>query len=571
MGVEAEISRVGGPLQATDLLTGGQRPSSVHETAVIYGHLLPPGPGARTKELKRRTVSSALAVVGVFYCPRPVCTCKSRNRSMSTTLIPTVTTRDFPLGDLRTERGDWLNAARLRYRIIGDVDAAREHGWILVFHALTGSADVPDWWGPLVGPGRALDTTRHAILSTNLLGGCYGSTSPIPWQASHGRAFPRLSSFDLAQAHVPLLAHLGVRRLALATGGSLGGMVTLQWGRVSPVPVDRLVVFAAPAATSAQAIAWNAAQRMAIEADPAWREGAYPEGQGPTAGLAAARAIAMITYRSAAEFADRFARSSTRTPGRFDADQYLRSQGDKLVARSMPPATSPSWTRWTCTTSAIWRRRRAKRQRAWPGGGRRGGLSASVLPRGSARAGRRVSSGWGQRALRRDRLPERPRRVSHRVGSGRGRSSPLTHRSHAGPLSFGAHPPGVSPWLKTRPPIPPPCRVRRRADPRCPIPTRMHVRDVLSRSFAEDRLSMDELDHRLDLAEHATSVVELQRLIADLAGDGLEDGGPAAPDPEVPERDFVFAIMSGAKTAGLLAAFPVTSRSSPAWAAWTSI
>ena len=252
---------------------------------------------------------------------------------MSTTLIPTVTTRDFPLGDLRTERGDWLNAARLRYRIIGDVDAAREHGWILVFHALTGSADVPDWWGPLVGPGRALDTTRHAILSTNLLGGCYGSTSPIPWQASHGRAFPRLSSFDLAQAHVPLLAHLGVRRLALATGGSLGGMVTLQWGRVSPVPVDRLVVFAAPAATSAQAIAWNAAQRMAIEADPAWREGAYPEGQGPTAGLAAARAIAMITYRSAAEFADRFARSSTRTPGRFDADQYLRSQGDKLVAR----------------------------------------------------------------------------------------------------------------------------------------------------------------------------------------------------------------------------------------------
>ena len=80
--------------------------------------------------------------------------------------------------------------------------------------------------------------------------------------------------------------------------------------------------------------------------------------------------------------------------------------------------------------------------------------------------------------------------------------------------------------------------------------TRMHVRDVLSRSFAEDRLSMDELDHRLDLAEHATSVVELQRLIADLAGDGLEDGGPAAPDPEVPERDFVFAIMSGAKRRG---------------------
>jgi homoserine O-acetyltransferase len=252
---------------------------------------------------------------------------------MSLALAPTATMRDFELGDLRTERGEILIDARMRYCILGDVDAAQENGWILVFHALTGSADVEAWWGPLVGPGRALDTSRHAILSTNLLGSCYGSTGPIPWQAAHGRAFPRLSSLDLARAHLPLLADLGVRRVALATGGSLGGMVTLQWGRISPVPVDRLVVFAAPAATSAQAIAWNAAQRMAIEADPAWRGGAYPEGDGPAAGLAAARAIAMITYRSAAEFAERFARSSTRAPGRFDADHYLRRQGDKLVAR----------------------------------------------------------------------------------------------------------------------------------------------------------------------------------------------------------------------------------------------
>jgi homoserine O-acetyltransferase len=252
---------------------------------------------------------------------------------VTTTLAPRAAARDFELGDLRTERGDVLRAARLRYRVLGDVEAAQDNGWILVFHALTGSADVEAWWGPLVGPGRALDTSRHAILSANLLGSCYGSTSPIPWQAAHGRAFPRLSSLDLARAHLPLLAELGVRRLALVTGGSLGGMVTLQWGRISPVPVDRLVVFAAPAATSAQAIAWNAAQRMAIEADPAWRGGAYPEGEGPVAGLAAARAIAMITYRSPAEFAERFARSSTRTPGRFDADHYLRRQGDKLVAR----------------------------------------------------------------------------------------------------------------------------------------------------------------------------------------------------------------------------------------------
>jgi homoserine O-acetyltransferase len=242
-------------------------------------------------------------------------------------------TQDLELGDFPTEQGELLASARLRYRVIGDVEAAQEHGWILVFHALTGSADVEAWWGPLVGAGLPLDPSRHAIVSSNLLGGCYGSTTPIRWQREHGRAFPRLTSLDLARAHAPLLTHLGVRRLALATGGSLGGMVALQWGRITPVPVDRLVVFAAPAATSAQAIAWNAAQRMAIEADPAWRGGRYPEGAGPVAGLAAARAIAMITYRSPAEFAERFGRESTRIEGRFDADHYLRRQGDKLVAR----------------------------------------------------------------------------------------------------------------------------------------------------------------------------------------------------------------------------------------------
>jgi homoserine O-acetyltransferase len=110
-------------------------------------------------------------------------------------------------------------------------------------------------------------------------------------------------------------------------------MVALEWGRRSSVALERLVVFAAPAATTAQAIAWNAVQRMAIEADPAWRRGRYFPGRGPSAGLAAARALAMITYRSGIEFDARFGRTSSRTPGRFDVDHYLRRQGEKLVAR----------------------------------------------------------------------------------------------------------------------------------------------------------------------------------------------------------------------------------------------
>jgi homoserine O-acetyltransferase len=251
-----------------------------------------------------------------------------------TTLVPGTTgVGDLALPPLRAADGRTLSGLRLRYRVAGNVPAAREQGWILVFHALTGSADVEQWWGPLVGPGKPLDTSRHAILAANLLGSCYGSTSPQEWAAEHDDPFPHLTPADLANAHIPLLEHLGVERIALATGGSLGGMVTLEWGRRSPVPVDRLVVFAAPAATSAQAIAWNTVQRMAIEADPAWRDGRYAAGQGPVAGLAAARALAMITYRTAVEFEARFGRTSSRTPGRFDVDHYLRRQGDKLVAR----------------------------------------------------------------------------------------------------------------------------------------------------------------------------------------------------------------------------------------------
>jgi homoserine O-acetyltransferase len=245
-------------------------------------------------------------------------------------------TLDFPIGQLTTSAGQSLSGLHLRYRVFGDVEAADENGWILVFHALTGSADVDGWWGPLVGAGKALDTSRHAILAANLLGSCYGSSSPAEWRVERGEKFPELTPSDLARAHIPLLEHIGVRRLALATGGSLGGMVALEWGRLTTVPTDRLVVFAAPGAASPQAIAWNAVQRISIEGDPAWKGGDYAPGEGPAAGLAAARALAMITYRSGAEFQARFGRLSSRCHGMFDVEHYLRRQGEKLVARFDP-------------------------------------------------------------------------------------------------------------------------------------------------------------------------------------------------------------------------------------------
>jgi homoserine O-acetyltransferase len=237
------------------------------------------------------------------------------------------------LAGFTTGAGELLPEARLAYRVTGNPDTARANGWIVVFHALTGSADVAAWWGPLIGPGRPLDTDRHAVVSANLLGSCYGSSGPREWQRLGRDGLPLVTTRDLARAFEALVSALGIEHVALATGGSLGGMVALQWGAMTAAAVDHLAVFAAPAVTSPQAIAWNAAQRMAIEADPAWQGGRYFPGPGPWAGLAAARAIAMITYRSASEFVARFGREQHTTPGRFDVESYLRRQGDKLVAR----------------------------------------------------------------------------------------------------------------------------------------------------------------------------------------------------------------------------------------------
>lgn len=237
------------------------------------------------------------------------------------------------IGPLFTDSGAVVDGLSLHYRVVGDVEAASVNGWILVFHALTGSADVGAWWGGMVGPGRPLDTSRHAVLAANLPGSCYGSTGPRQWRAAGRGTFPALSTRDIARTHEVLLDHLGVENVALATGGSLGGMIALQWGAITSRAVDRLAVMAAPAVTSSQSIAWNVAQRMAIEADPRWRGGEYAEDAQPASGLAAARAIAMITYRSGAEFDERFGRELSRQGDRLAVDAYLRRHGEKLVER----------------------------------------------------------------------------------------------------------------------------------------------------------------------------------------------------------------------------------------------
>jgi homoserine O-acetyltransferase len=228
-----------------------------------------------------------------------------------------------------------LPGAQVAYRTWGRLDRHRSNA-VLVCHALTGSADVDAWWPDLLGPGRALDPASDFIVCSNVLGSCYGTTGPAsrkpgaetPW----GPDFPAITIRDIVRTQAALLDLLGVERLRLVVGGSLGGMQVLEWALLFPERVEAI----APIATSARHSAWcvglSAAQRQAIAADPAWRGGHYMPDAPPRAGLAAARMVAMCAYRSPASFDLRFGRER-EDDGRFKVESYLQHQGHKLVDR----------------------------------------------------------------------------------------------------------------------------------------------------------------------------------------------------------------------------------------------
>jgi homoserine O-acetyltransferase len=229
------------------------------------------------------------------------------------------------LGPFDLESGARLAALRVAYRHDGPGPELAPQ--VLVIHALTGSADAAgDWWKPLIGPGRALDTERVGVLSANLLGGRYGTTGPTSPDPATGRpygtTFPAISTRDQARAQWTLLDTLGVPGLALVLGGSLGGMVSLEVALERPEAVRSVVPIAAPASTGALAVAWNAIQLALVD-----RLGED--------GLALARALAMTTYRSEADFDLRFGRA-VEADGMPSIVSYLHYQGQKLVRRFDP-------------------------------------------------------------------------------------------------------------------------------------------------------------------------------------------------------------------------------------------
>lgn len=238
-------------------------------------------------------------------------------------------------GAFELELGAVLHGVRIAWRSWGRLNSARDNA-VIVNHALTGSADVEAWWPELLGSGRALDPTRDYVICANVLGSCYGTTGPSSIDPAtgqrYGSRFPAITVRDMVRLQKRLVDDLGICSAASVIGGSLGGMLTLEWALLYPGFVRSLVSVAAAASQTAWAIGWSEAQRQAICADPDWQGGDYSQVRPPRAGLAAARSIAMLSYRHWGEFHSRFGRRC-REGGLYEAQSYLRHHGDTFVSR----------------------------------------------------------------------------------------------------------------------------------------------------------------------------------------------------------------------------------------------
>jgi homoserine O-acetyltransferase/O-succinyltransferase len=265
----------------------------------------------------------------------------------------------FPSGrPFALDAGVTLDQVTIAYETWGELDE-RASNAILLCHAWTGDShaaggpgrghSASGWWDEMVGPGKAIDTDRWFVVCANVLGGCQGSTgpaSPHPGDGSpYGSRFPVVTIRDMVRAQSRLASHLGVEVWHSVIGGSMGGMQVLEWAITFPQRVRSIVPIATCAQATAQQIAWGAIGRRAIRLDPRWRGGDYYDaepGDGPAEGLAIARMVAQVTFRSDNVFTDRFGREladeGRRGDGldlwqRFEVERYLDHHGEKLIRR----------------------------------------------------------------------------------------------------------------------------------------------------------------------------------------------------------------------------------------------
>ncbi|KAF9276253.1 homoserine O- acetyltransferase [Mortierella alpina] len=230
-------------------------------------------------------------------------------------LVPSQTIAIIP--EFTLDSGHVLHQVPVAYRTWGKLNDAGDNVMIIC-HALSGSADVEDWWGPLMGPGRAFDPAKFFIICCNVLGSPYGTASPVTLNpdtnVNYGPEFPLATVRDDVRLHKMILDDLGVKSVAICIGGSMGGMQVLEWSFFGPEYVRAIVPIATSAKHSAWCISWGEAQRQSIYSDPNYLDGYYTADAPPSVGLGAARMAALLTYRSRNSFESRFGRKIMDQP-----------------------------------------------------------------------------------------------------------------------------------------------------------------------------------------------------------------------------------------------------------------
>ncbi|MFO7938807.1 MAG: homoserine O-acetyltransferase [Bacteroidales bacterium] len=233
---------------------------------------------------------------------------------------------------LTLECGNILPGYEIAYQTWGQLNE-RGDNVIWVAHALTANADVADWWPGMVGEGKLMDPSQYFIVCANILGSCYGSTGPLSKNPQNGnawfRTFPLITPRDMVQAHQDLCDYLGIHTIELLIGGSIGGFQALEWAIQEPARIRHLVVLAASAYTSSWVIAFNEAQRMAIEADASFFQD-IP--RGGLSGMEAARAVALLSYRNGPTYNHSQPLMEEQLEKQ-PACSYQRYQGAKLAKR----------------------------------------------------------------------------------------------------------------------------------------------------------------------------------------------------------------------------------------------
>jgi homoserine O-acetyltransferase len=239
-----------------------------------------------------------------------------------------------------TESGHTFKSVTTVYETYGVLNSSKNNA-VLVLHALSGDAHAagyhstedrkPGWWDEMIGPGKAIDTNKYYVLSSNVLGGCRGTTGPCSINPSTGKPFgsqfPEITIHDMVRLQKLLVNHLGISKLKAVIGGSMGGMQALEWAVTYPDMVENAVVIAATDRLSPLAIAFNYMGINAICNDPNYRHGDYYGLPGPEQGFSLARMIGIITYKSDALFNQRFSRDIDDANGNFKVENYLRHHG----------------------------------------------------------------------------------------------------------------------------------------------------------------------------------------------------------------------------------------------------